>query len=189
MDVVDSEFKMASEIVKSWFGDEFSRLAPELQDLHVNGGVLEGEVNIQTGKGMGGFIGKRLSKKLNLPDPGVNRLTVKITHSGDGLHWDRKFNDAVDMKSTFEPVGSIGDGYWIEKTGPLHMRLTVDIVDTGWHWRCLGFRIFGVPLPVWLFPESQAYKYIENGGYKFFVGFRAPLVGLLLSYEGVLAKR
>ena len=180
---------MSNLIVKNWFQNDFSKLAPELQELHQHGGVLAGQVDVVLGKGIAGFLGRRLSKKLNLPAAGANDLRVTISHSDVGLHWDRTFNNTSEMKSTFEPINTISDGYWVEKTGPLHMRLTVDIKNQGWYWRCLSFRLFGVPLPVWLFPKSQAYKYIEDGEYKFYVGFEAPLIGLLLSYSGILQKQ
>lgn len=179
---------MAVKLVKNWFGDEFSNLAPELQDLHIHGGVLSGEISVSVGSGIAGVVGRRLSKKIGLPAPGSNNLVVTISHSDKALHWDRRFNNSTKMKSTFYPVGSINDGYWIEKTGPLKIKLTVDIKNNGWYWRCLGFSFFRLPLPVWLFPESQAYKYIENGKYHFFVGFNAPIVGKLVSYKGVLDK-
>lgn len=50
-----------------------------------------------------------------------------ISHASDGLHWDRTFNDSQEMKSTFEPINTITDGYWLERTGPLQMRLTIDV--------------------------------------------------------------
>ncbi len=172
--------------MKNWFGDEFSNLAPELQQLHTHGGLLAGEVNVAVGHGIAGFIGRRLSRKLGLPPAGNNKIVVTITHSDTALHWDRNFNNTIEMKSTFYPVGTIKDGYWIEKTGPLHIKLTVEIKNNGWYWRCLGFRLCGLPLPAWLFPESKAYKFIDNGNYNFFVGFNAPLIGELVSYSGVL---
>ena len=179
---------MANDIVKNWFGEEFSRLAPALQDLHIHGGVLAGEVVVELGRGVGGLLGKRLARKLKLPEPGINKLVVTISHSSSGLHWDRLFNESVEMKSTFQPIGSIGNGHWVEKTGPLQMKLTVDVEKGGWYWRCLGFKVFGIPLPVWVFPESRAYKYIEGDRYRFYVGFKAPVVGLLVSYSGLLEK-
>ena len=179
---------MTSDIVKNWFGKSFSALAPELQALHLQGGVLQGKVEIVVGKGVAGFVGRRLAKKLNIPSPGVHSLVVNISHDDESLHWVRRFNNTVDMISTFKPVGTIDDGYWLEQTGPLALMLSVDIKDRGWYWRCLRFKLFGLPLPVWLFPKSKAYKTIVNGGYHFYVGFEAPLLGLLLSYSGVSEK-
>lgn len=180
---------MTSKIVKNWFGEDFSQLSPELQKLHLEGGVLEGPVDIEFGKGIAGVWGKLLSKRLKLPSAGKNNLQVSIFHTEEALHWNRKFNDSLVMKSTFKPIKTIKDGYWLENTGPLQIRLTVDVKNHGWHWRCLGVKVFGVPIPVWSFPQLQAYKCIENDGYRFFVGFKVPPIGLLLSYSGVLQKR
>ncbi len=100
--------------------------------------------------------------------------------------WQRKFDDKDEMVSVFTPSGTWEDGYWSEKTGKIELRLTVDIKDAGWFWRCVGVRISGIPVPLWLFPETSAYKLVKDGVYKFFVGFRMPLIGFLLSYQGRL---
>jgi len=49
-------------------------------------------------------------------------------------------------------------------------------------------RLLGLRLPLWLFPNSQAYKTIENGRYKFYVGFSLPGIGTFLSYSGSLSE-
>jgi len=178
---------MTSRLVKDWFGDEFSRLAPELQQLHLDGGRLTGRVQVAYGNGLAGVLGRRLAKKLNIPPAGDQALIVNISHHEDGLHWDRLFNNAKEMKSTFMPVGNIKNGYWLETTGPLQIKLTVEIKDGGWYWKNLSYKFLGIPLPRWLFPQTEAYKYIENGKYQFYVGFSIPFLGRLLSYGGLLS--
>lgn len=37
---------MSSELVENWFGDEFHHLHPLLQQLHINGGKLAGDLDI-----------------------------------------------------------------------------------------------------------------------------------------------
>ena len=177
---------MSNEIVKNWFDNEFQKLAQQLQELHIHGGKLSGDVNVSYGNGFAGIIGKRLAKKLGIPDAGIHQLTVNISHHKNGLQWDRIFNGTKEMKSTFEPIGNINNGFWIEKTGPLNIKLTVDIKEGGWHWRCLSFSFWGIPLPAKLFPESEAYKKIENEQYRFYVGFKLWFFGELLSYGGLL---
>lgn len=177
---------MAKNIVQAWLGDNFYQLAPELQQIHTKGGVLVGEIDVILGTGISKFIGQRLAKKLNIPGVGKMQLKVDICHDEQALYWRRVFNGTHQVESIFQPQGTQQHGYWLETTGPLTMKLTVDVVDSAWHWRCLGFKFLGVPLPVWLFPQSKAYKRIENGQYRFFVGFHAPLFGHLLSYSGLL---
>ena len=177
---------MTDEMVRDWFNGRFDELHPMLRALHSEGGTLQGTVQIVHGTGLAGVLGRRLAKKLKLPKAGSHDFSVRIYHLPDGLHWDRCFGQAAELKSIFTPVGTIDNGYWLEATGRLKMRLTVDIRNGGWYWRCLGFRALGVPLPAWLLPRSIAYKTIEGGRYRFQVGFSAPLLGDLLSYSGLL---
>lgn len=177
---------MKSELVKNWFGAEFESLAPELRRLHINGGELEGNIQVSYGAGLAGLIGKRLAKKLGIPAPGKHHLRVTISHLEDKLHWQREFNSKDKMLSTFKPSGNANSGFWLEETGPIKMRLTVDVKDGGWYWRCLKLTMFNIPIPVWLVPKSKAYKRIHQGQYQFYVGFTLPMLGKLLSYEGLL---
>lgn len=172
--------------VKNWFGSEFNELHPLLQSLHLQGGTLKGDVNIQYGKGIAGLIGKRLAKKMNLPLAGNHQLSVFISHQNDGLHWDRIFNQGSVVKSLFKPVGNKQQGYWVETTGPLTMKLTVDIKQGGWHWRCLNMSVFGILLPMWLVPKTTAKKVIEDNQYRFHVEFSLPVLGSLVCYSGLL---
>jgi hypothetical protein len=177
---------MPNELVKNWFGDQFSDLHPLLQKLHTDGGRLTGDFDISYGKGLAGIIGGRLAKKMNLPNEGFHQLAVSISHDNDGLHWWRCFDDQTLVKSLFKPVGHIEEGYWIETTGPLSMKLTVDINNGGWFWRCLKVSFLGFPIPRWLIPHTNAYKIIEGGKYRFHVEFSLPIIGSLVSYQGLL---
>ncbi len=158
-----------------------------LQQVHLHGGELSGVVDVSIPKGIAGVFGRRIAKKLGIPGGGQHSLQVSISHRADGMHWDRCFDNSSDMRSLFRPVGRLPEGYWIEETGPLQMRLTVDVKDGGWHWRCLEMRLFGLRLPLWLFPNSKAFKTIEQGRYKFYVGFSIPWLGTVLSYGGTLS--
>lgn len=180
---------MQNKIVSHWFDKDFVNLDPLLQKLHVFGGELSGDVDITYGTGLSGFIGKRLAKKMKLPEQGIHKLRVAISHSKQGLHWNRRFNDNNLVVSLFTPVNNITNGYWLEKTGPITMKLTVDIINGGWYWRCLHISLFGIPMPLWLIPKSKAFKTIENGKYKFNVAFTYPLLGNLVSYSGILVAQ
>ena len=125
---------MSTNLVKNWFGESFTKLHPKIQYIHLNGGSLRGNVNITFGKGLAGAIGKRLAKKLNIPNKNTCSLEVNIFHSPNGLHWNRCFDNQYEMQSIFKPVGHIKSGYWIEKTGLLTLHLNVEIKDGGWHW-------------------------------------------------------
>jgi len=181
-----------SNIVTRWFGKDFESLHPLLQQLHLNGGELKGDIKLEFGSGVAGWIGRRLARKLGLPkyatemSQAIVELKVDISHDKNGLYWSRLFDESNVMKSVFVPAGNIEKGFWVEDSGALRLILTVDIINGGWHWRCLGFRLFGIPMPMWLFPKSKAYKIIENDKYRFYVGFSFFGIGKLFSYSGLL---
>ncbi|KPV94632.1 MULTISPECIES: DUF4166 domain-containing protein [Pseudoalteromonas] len=177
---------MSYEVVSNWFEEEFTNLDPLLQKLHLFGGELSGNVEISYGRGVSGLIGKRLARKMKLPSQGIHDLVVSIKHSESGLHWDRKFNNNTTVESLFVPVGNKKNGFWIETTGPLKMKLTVDIIDNGWFWRCLNVSAFGLPIPLCLIPKCKAYKLIKDEKYIFSVSFSYPFLGNLVSYSGKL---
>ncbi len=173
--------------VLRWFGPNFAQLHPLLQALHRHGGRLRGDVSVLRGRGLAGWIGARLLRRLGLP-PGHEQVPfeVEIRHVGEVLHWDRRFGEQAWLRSQFRPIGRWPEGYWIENTGAVRLKLTVDVIDGGWYWRCLGVRLGGLPLPLWLFPRTTAYKRIENGRYAFCVCFDLPMLGRVLEYSGRL---
>jgi hypothetical protein len=175
-------------LVSRWFGPRFAALDPRLRQLHLEGGRLLGEVELEFGPGPAGALGRRLARKMGLPaTPGRLPLEVDISHSERALVWSRRFGGtARPMVSLFEPVGCWPEGFWRERTGAMDLRLTVDVRDGGWHWRVLGARLHGLPVPVRLLPRSHAGKWIVDGAYRFEVAFVAPLLGTLLRYGGTL---
>ena len=177
-------------IVSRWFGNAFSQLHPRLQQLHLEGGVLSGKVNIQYGVGLAGFIGRRLGKKLGLFGAAdLTPLVVTISHDKDCLYWNRVFGGNSEMTSTFSPVGVYPQGRWIETTGVIAIEMEVDIRDQGWYWKPVAYKVWGVTMPSFLFPISNAYKKIVDESYHFSVDFSFPLLGSLLRYSGSLEQK
>ncbi len=173
--------------VANWFGEAFFQLHPDLQLLHRDGGTLVGKVSLNFGERLAGFVGKRLAKKLGIPlQPGEHELRVEIRHRENSLYWNRCFDRQNTVLSIFQAFGNYPAGYWLEKTGPIELKLTIDIIDSAWHWRVLGVCVFGWPIPLVLFPHSKAYKKIVDQYYQFHVSFSMPWIGQLFCYEGRL---
>ena len=172
----------------SWFGAGFDQLHPQLQALHRgSGGRLQGTVMLRFGDGLAGVAGRRLARRLGLPShAGAHEFSVDIEHDADGMQWKRRFGSVGAMTSHFRPVGTWPQGYWLEHTGALEMRLGVDVIDGDWHWTVRGTRLRGLPLPRWLLPKLTAYKRIRDGKYDFHVGVALPGLGQVLSYSGQL---
>ena len=179
---------MSGQLVAQWFGAGFARLHPQLQALHQNGACLRGPVRLTYGHGLAGIAGRMLARRLGIPPrAGAATLEVNITSDAAGLHWSRRFDGGPTFDSIFQPVGRYPDGHWIERSGPLELRLQVAIIDGAWHWQQRQLRLAGVVLPRWLMPRTVAAKQVIDGNYVFSVDIRFPLLGSVLAYRGELS--
>jgi Domain of unknown function (DUF4166) len=173
--------------VTAWFGPRFPALHPLLQALHRRGGRLSGTIGIECGRGLAGWVGRRLARRLGIPTDRTERgFAVEIRHGDGVLEWHRQFDDGSRVTSLFRPIGTWPEGCWSETTGPLRLTLTVDVIEGGWHWRPLSATLGRLPLPIALFPRAEAYKRIEAGRYRFVVAFTVPGLGMVLRYGGLL---
>ena len=180
---------IVNNIVTEWFGEGFKKLDPLLQELHTNGGMLAGPVSLKYGQGVAGHLGEKIGKKLGLPVKAGNYdFEVNITHRNEQLIWKRNFGDKYSMTSVFVPIGRYPNGYWKETTGMVSLELGVDVLQGGWYWVHKSVKLRGVEMPMFMFPKSNAYKRISNGKYEFSVTLTLPILGMLLSYSGLLDK-
>lgn len=178
------------ELVPRWFGPQFQQLHPLLQQLHRTGGQLAGPVDITFGRGIAGFLGRRIARKLGIPTTNrPHHLEVRISHSATELIWERRFDQGSCLVSRFEPQGCWPDGWWTETSGRLALQLTVVIEDGGWRWQLQHMRFGPLPIPRLLLPRTRASKRIEADRYRFVVEFSWPIFGPILSYSGLLAAQ
>ncbi len=175
-----------SEGAEDWFGETFQSFHPLIQQLHSQGGRLIGQVDIQVGTGMAGFLGKRIAKKMGIPPVGTYPFLLSVTYQDRNLIWERGFGSGLQLISVFRPVGSVRTGYWLERTEPVDLHFTVEQIEGGWYWRLLRVRYRDIPLPKFIFPRMEAYKRVQDGCYDFKVAFSFPGIGKLVSYGGKL---
>ena len=177
-----------STVVEEWFGEGFAQLHPLLQRLHREGGSLSGAVQVSFGRGLAGFLGKRLASRIGVPAvTGTHHLQVDIHSEGGVLHWGRSFNGQSQFNSKFQPIGHYPSGHWVEHSGHLSLMLGVEVKAGGWHWQHRKSALFGIPMPRSVLPTTLASKGIDGELYRFSVEVRAPVLGRLLGYSGTLA--
>jgi hypothetical protein len=68
----------------------------------------------------------------------------------------------------------------------VRLALTVDIIQGAWHWRPLKVWLRGVRIPQCLGLRVTAYKVIDGGKYRFYVGLALPVLGTVITYSGCL---
>ena len=93
-------------------------------------------------------MGKRPAQKPGVTlQPGEHELRIEIDDQENSLYCSRCFDQQHKVPSIFRAFGNYAAGYWLEKTAPTQLKLTVDIIDFAWRQRVLDVRAFGLPLP------------------------------------------
>ncbi|MEQ1491763.1 MAG: DUF4166 domain-containing protein, partial [Terricaulis sp.] len=74
----------------------------------------------------------------------------------------------------------------VERFGVLEFAMALVVEEGGVRLVTRRWSAFGIALPMWLAPRSNAYEIEENGVFRFFVEISHPLTGLIVRYSGWL---
>ena len=88
---------------------------------------------------------------------------------------------------SIRPAGAWPDGtaFGPSRPGPVRPGLAaVEVIEGAWYRRCRKGWLHGVRLPLVLFPQSAAYRCVEDGRYRFRMTFTMPLLGSVLACGG-----
>jgi hypothetical protein len=175
----------AKPLYRRLLGEAFARLPAPIRAIHdlSTSAAAQGRARVERGRNplarlAAAFIGFPQAT----PDTTV-RVDFDVTH-GEEI-WRRHFG-AASFASRQSAGRGRCEGLMCERFGPFKfaMALVVDgerlvLVLRRWS-------LFGIPLPMWLCPRSQAYESAEGGRFNFHVKISHPLTGLIVSYDGWL---
>jgi hypothetical protein len=142
---------------------------------------LKGEVDID---GAESWLGGIVAWLFGFPSEGRGLpASVTIEREGDGEIWIRRFGDTA-----FESHLSTASSGLCERFGPLRFDLDARADTQGFELSIRGARMFGVPLPRILTPNTRASASVDaHGRYFFDVLITLPVVGRIVRYRGTLA--
>lgn len=162
-------------------------LDESVQSLHSQGNSLTavGTFRIQHGNSWAHWLVQRMD--LPPATPSVPTRLV-ITPSGDGEHWFRTFGDQPFVTTQEEAPG----GLLAERMGLMEIRFRLRVLGGAllYQQQSIGMR-WGrgyFPLPVWLVPRVEARESPGDGPRQTRISVHvvAPVIGLLLAYEGTM---
>jgi hypothetical protein len=112
-------------------------------------------------------------------------VRVDFTVANGEETWRRTFGAESFASRQFAGDGS-SDGLLCEQFGPCRFGIALVIEGKRLVLVMRRWSVFGIPMPLWLCPHTQAYESAEDGRFNFHVKISHPLTGLIVSYDGWL---
>jgi Domain of unknown function (DUF4166) len=165
-----------SDLFKDCLGEKFEQLAPLVRKAHAGKVRLEGDVVVERGNA----IAQLVCNLFGMPPASLKcRLVVLGSHDAQTMTWNRHFDDHP-MDSHFYKDGD----YVVERLGPIHMKMALEVSDGVLTYSLAKTRIFGIPIPKFISPRVKAVEQQVEDKYRFSVVVGMPVVGMLVSYLG-----
>jgi hypothetical protein len=165
----------------SLVGASWSQLAPPVQRLHAVSACARGLFCVRRGRG---FAARLLATLLGMPKATEGApVSLAIERAGDFERWIRTFSDRALCTSQWRS----GD-LLVESMGLVQCWFRLRAADGALIFdqvrATLGVRGFAVPLPRWLAPRIEGHAGPEPEAVRVSVRVHAPLIGLVIAYEG-----
>jgi hypothetical protein len=171
-------------------GDSWAMLAAAVRDMHRDDVTARGAGFMRVCRGEN-RLARWLAALLRLPAAGeAVPVTLVITPSADGEEWRRTFANNL-LVTRQRPLS---DGLLAEQAGLIELRFRLEVRDGGLVYHPAGAALrlgcLRAPLPRWLAPTVAAGESPAGAPGQTEVSVRVslPVLGLLISYEGLMTQ-
>ncbi|MEQ1538535.1 MAG: DUF4166 domain-containing protein [Sphingorhabdus sp.] len=163
-------------------GDAFYALPPAVRGMHriVGDGGAEGRATVTRG---GNILAKLIANIMRFPPEGDHTLHVHFTERDGAECWTRDFGG-----HRFQSHLSQAGAQLVERFGPLRFHFDLSGDETGLRMHMTRWTAFGLPMPLFLGPKSNAREWGEGDRFHFDVPISLPLIGPVIHYRGWLNK-
>lgn len=162
-------------------GDSWTEIGLPVRQLHVASARVSGSFRVLRGPGLAARL---LAALMRMP-PACDsaRVSLAITRAEEGERWTRTF-DGHPLQSRQWRSGDL----LVEALGLVQcwfrLRAAAGALVFEQVRATLGVRGFSIPLPRWLSPRVEGRAVPDADAVLVHVRIHAPLVGLLVGYEG-----
>jgi len=169
-------------------GNAFDHLPPEVKALHSEWREAQGRARVTRGTS---FLARLAAKSMSFPDAG-EAVPLRVSferHGGQAQGhkeiWTRRFGGQA-FSSEHSAGRGRNEGHVCERFGPLSFAIALAVTDEKLMLEIRRWSAFGLPMPMWLCPRSEAFETSQDGRFRFNVTISHPLTGLIVRYEGWL---
>jgi hypothetical protein len=166
-------------------GEAYARLPAPIRAMHdlSASAAAQGRARIERGrKPLARIAAACIGFPKANPDTPVR---VDFTVANGEEIWRRTFGGESFASRQLAGHGR-SDGLLCEQFGPIRFGIALVVKDERLVLVMRRWSMFGIPLPNWLCPRTQAYESAEGGRFNFHVKISHPLTGLIVSYDGWL---
>ena len=168
-------------------GSAFDTLPSTVKALHASDKERRWSGQAQVLRG-DGLLAKIVCALIGFPKSADSvAVTVSLTPDTDGEVWTRDFGGR-----RFRSVQSCGTGrnqyLLVERFGIIAVSLALVVEDDRLFLRPRRWSLLGLPLPNFLLPAGNSFEAEVDGCFRFNVEIRAPVVGLIVAYQGQLSE-
>jgi hypothetical protein len=162
-------------------GPAFDTLPPTLQNLHNVETEWRGRANFRITRGQG-WLRNFLAGCGGLPKAGENvPVRLRIVAEGDRERWIRQFGE-----HRFESVQWMWNGLLLESIGAVTLGFRLVVEPPALRLEPVRVWIMGVPWFPRLVPRAEGIEVGTADGCAIAVTVCAPLLGMLVRYEGLV---
>lgn len=175
----------APTVFQKALGPDFRRLPAVVRELHTVFDLRRWSGTAKVTRG-NSRIGNLLCKLIGFPpDTPKTPVTVSIENRGETEIWQRDFGGRT-FRSILSPGGPSGSGRIHERFGAMSFAIDLRLDNGSLHFPVSNGAIFGIPLPRFLLPVSEATEAEQDGTFRFDVKVSLPGIGMLVRYQGRL---
>ena len=168
-------------VYRRLLGPALDSLPPTLRDFHDVEAEWRGHARFRITRGRG-RLRNLVATLAGLPPAGEGvAVRLRVVPEGPRERWLREFGD-----HTFESVQWPQDGLLMESLGALRLGFRVTVEPPALRLRPVRAWLLGVPWPLALAPSGEGEEVGRPDGCAVVVRGYAPLLGLLVQYEGLL---
>lgn len=172
-------------VYREVLGPAFDALPTTLQELHGRSGMRRWTGSATVTRGTG-FVAGLLCAAIGFPDAAREApAAVTFTREPGGELWTRRIGGRTFQ--SFQSAGTGRDRYLlVERFGIASF--SIALVRDGTRLRFIPRRwsIWTIPMPRCLLPGGESFETESEGQFAFDITVRVPLVGLLVTYRGML---
>jgi len=161
-------------------GIAFENLPAEVKALHSEWKEAEGRARVMRGKS---FLARLAAKAMSFPDAGED-VPLRVTFERHGTReiWTRRFGNR-EFSSEHSAGRGRNEGHVCERFGPSSFAIALAVSGDALILEIRRWSAFGLPMPMWLCPRSEAFETSQDGRFRFNVEISHPLTGPIVHYE------